>query len=75
MFASKMLPRLHQTDAWVKGQRYYCKTNTWGQTHRYYAKFGVIVEIRRGKHIYYCRGSVPDQDKHDILALQYQELH
>ena len=32
----------------------------------------MIVEIRRGDKIYYCRGDVPDQIKHDILALKYQ---
>ena len=74
MIASKMWPRLHQTDAWVKGQRYYCQINAWDQAHRHHSKYGVIVEIRRGKQIY-CRGSVPDEAKHDILALQYQHQH
>ena len=32
----------------------------------------MIVEIRRGDKIYYCRGDAPDQTKHDILALKYQ---
>ena len=30
------------------------------------------MEIWRGDTIYYCRGDVPDQTKHDILALKYQ---
>ena len=75
MIASKMWPRLHQTEAWVKGQRYYCRINSWGQDHRYHAKYGVIVEIRRGKQIFYCRGPVPDETKHDIMALKYQQQH
>ena len=47
--ASKMWPRLFDTEAWAKGQRYYCRTNTWGQEHRYHAKYGVIVEIKRNR--------------------------
>ena len=75
MIASKMWPRLFDTEAWAKGQRYYCRTNTWGQEHRYHAKYGVIVEIKRNRNIYYCRGSVPDETKHDILAQHYEALH
>ena len=72
MIVSKAWGLLFNSEAWHAGQRYYCEENEWNQKHRYFAKYGVIVEIRRGDKIYYCRGDVPDQTKHDILALKYQ---
>ena len=35
----------------------------------------MIVEIKKGRSIYYCRESVPDETKHDILAMRYEALH
>ena len=72
---SKTWPRLHVTDAWAPGQRWYCEINDSGQKHRYYPKFGGIVEIRVKQHIYYCRAPVPNQNLHDIMALKFQETH
>ena len=72
---SKTWLRLHDTDAWAKGQRWYCEINASGQQHRYFPKFWGIVEIRVRNLIYYCRAPVPNENQHDILAMQYEQTH
>ena len=73
MITSKAWEQLFPGEAWHKGQRWYCRDNPWNQEHRYYAKYGVIVEIRRGDTIYYMRAEVPDKQKIDILAMSYEK--
>ena len=73
MITSKAWEQLFPGEAWHKGQRWYCRDNPWNQEHRYYAKYGVIVEIRRGTTIYYMRAEVPDKQKLDILAMSYEK--
>ena len=57
--------------AWHKGQRWYCSPNQ----HRYYAKFGVVVEIRKGADIYYLRAECPDQEALDARALLHEKKY
>ena len=73
MITSKAWEQLFPGEAWHKGQRWYCRDNPWNQEHRYYAKYGVIVEIRRGGTIYYMRAEVPDKQKLDIPAMSYEK--
>ena len=75
MITSKAWEQLFPGEAWHKGQRWYCRDNPWNQEHRYYAKYGVIVEIRRGTTIYYMRAEVPDKEKLDILAMSYEKKY
>ena len=75
MITSKNWKRLFDTDAWQKGQTWYCDINSRQKRHRYMGKFGVIVEIRQGTEIFHCRAEVPDQDKHDLIAMQYEKKY
>ena len=75
MITSKGWTQKFPGEAWHAGQRWYCEDNTWGQQHLYRAKWGVIIELRRGNKIYYNRAEVPDKTKIDILALKYEKKH
>ena len=75
MITSKAWEQLFPGEAWHAGQRWYCRDTPWNQEHRYYAKYGVIVEIRRGNTIYYMRAEVPDKQKLDILAMSYEKKY
>ena len=67
MFASKEWLRLHDTEAWTAGQRWYCRCGT-----KYKAGTGVIVEVMRGPSLYYMRAKCPDAETLDVRAMKHE---
>ena len=67
MFASKEWLRLHDTEAWTPGQRWYCRCGT-----KYKAGTGVIVEVMRAGALYYMHAKCPDAETLDVRAMKHE---